>query len=169
MVNKASDLCRDCGLCCNGTFLADIELSNQSEADGMEVLGLEVESEDGYLLKQPCRALKGRLCQIYSHRPDCCRSFKCALLNNVEQSKINFELAVELIDGVHAARNEFLAICGQVEGLNLSGSIQDIFTDAFSLLEDMPGHDQQSEKESLVVAHDRLVSLVRSGFLWDGY
>jgi Fe-S-cluster containining protein len=47
----------------------------------MEAMGLEVDEEDGrQLLLQPCSALDGTRCTIYQHRPDCCRTFECALL-----------------------------------------------------------------------------------------
>jgi len=46
---------------------------------------------------QPCGALKGRRCSIYPHRPDCCRTFKCRLLQEAERGMVEVERAKEKI------------------------------------------------------------------------
>ena len=47
---------------------------------------------------QPCGALKGRRCSIYPHRPDCCRTFACRLLQEVESGAVGVERAKEKIE-----------------------------------------------------------------------
>ena len=93
-------LCTRCGLCCDGSLFADVELANGDEATALEVLGLEIEDADedgGELLVQPCAALKGRLCSIYPHRPDCCRTFECRLLREVKRGEVGVKQAKEKI------------------------------------------------------------------------
>src|ERR1035441_678768 len=93
-------LCTLCGLCCDGSLFADVELANGDEASALEVMGLEIEDadeDDGLLLVQPCGALKGRRCSIYPHRPDCCRTFKCRLLQEAERGMVAVERAKEKI------------------------------------------------------------------------
>jgi len=53
----------------------------------MEILGLDVEADDaeGTVMSLPCLALKGKRCSIYEHRPQCCRTFECRLLQNVRR------------------------------------------------------------------------------------
>lgn len=85
-------LCTGCGLCCDGSLFADVELAGSHEGSAFEVMGLEIEDNeegDGELLLQPCRALKGRRCSIYPHRPDCCRTFECRLLQEVERGAVS--------------------------------------------------------------------------------
>ena len=55
-------LCTRCGLCCDGSLFADVELASRREATGLEVLGLDIEDDGANtaLLLQPCRALVGR-------------------------------------------------------------------------------------------------------------
>ena len=56
-------LCTRCGLCCDGSLFADVELASGDEASALEVMWLEIEDDDddgGGLLVQPCGALKGR-------------------------------------------------------------------------------------------------------------
>lgn len=75
-------LCTQCGLCCDGTLFADVELSGPAEATRLEAMGLDIldEGDDGAQMQLPCVALKGTRCSVYAHRPRCCRSFECQLL-----------------------------------------------------------------------------------------
>lgn len=77
-----------CGLCCDGTLFADVELAGKREATSMELFGLDIEDTDEGprgLLLQSCRAMKGTRCSIYAHRPKCCRTFECKLLKDVQR------------------------------------------------------------------------------------
>src|SRR5690242_4738886 len=59
-------LCTRCGLCCDGTLFADVELSGRREATKLEVLGLRIDEDaDRPLLLQPCAALRNRRCTVY--------------------------------------------------------------------------------------------------------
>src|SRR4029077_11989451 len=90
-VSLTDTLCTRCGLCCDGSLFADVELASRDEASALEVIGLDIEDDDevdGALLVQPCRALKGKRCSIYPHRPDCCRTFECRLLQEVRRGSV---------------------------------------------------------------------------------
>ena len=90
-------LCTRCGLCCDGSLFADVELAGAHEAAGLEVMGLAIEEGDRdgvHLLLQPCRALKGTRCSIYEHRPGCCRTFECRLLQEVRRGAVSVEEAL---------------------------------------------------------------------------
>jgi Fe-S-cluster containining protein len=81
-------------------MFADVELASDGEATALEVMGLEIENsdeDDGGLLLQPCRALKGKRCSIYPYRPDCCRTFECRLLQGVKRGTVGVERANEKI------------------------------------------------------------------------
>ena len=39
-------LCTRCGLCCDGSLFADVELAGPAESAGLEVMGLEIEEDD---------------------------------------------------------------------------------------------------------------------------
>lgn len=93
-------LCTRCGLCCDGSLFADVELAHGDEAAALEVMGLEIEEadgDDGGLLLQPCRALKGKRCSIYAHRPDCCRTFECGMLQDVKRGVLDVARAHEIV------------------------------------------------------------------------
>lgn len=92
-------LCTQCGLCCDGTLFADVELTGQAEATRLEILGLEIEDNERVagVLSQPCAALQGRRCGIYAHRPKCCRTFECQLLQDARRGAVTVERAAEQI------------------------------------------------------------------------
>ena len=93
-------LCTRCGLCCDGSLFADVELAGPRETSGLELLGLDVEDADngeGALLSLPCRALNGKRCSIYPHRPECCRTFECRLLQQAKTGDISVDRAKEKI------------------------------------------------------------------------
>ncbi len=92
-------LCTNCGLCCDGTLFADVELVGKAEVVRLEIMGMEVENEDRNtgLLSQPCTALRGTRCGIYAHRPNCCRVFQCHLLQNAQRGAVTVERALEQI------------------------------------------------------------------------
>ena len=39
-------LCTRCGLCCDGSSFADVELAGPAESAGLEVMGLEIAEDD---------------------------------------------------------------------------------------------------------------------------
>lgn len=94
-------LCTRCGLCCDGTLFADVELVGPAEAVRVEIMGLEIDDEGtgAGLLSQPCAALRGRRCGIYAHRPKCCRVFECRLLQDAQRGAVTVERATEEIAG----------------------------------------------------------------------
>src|SRR5690242_4947322 len=92
-------LCTTCGLCCDGTLFADVELVGKAEVARLEIMGMETENENRStgLLSQPCAALRGTRCGIYAHRPKCCRVFQCHLLQNAQSGAVTVERAAEQI------------------------------------------------------------------------
>lgn len=87
-------LCTQCGLCCDGSLLADVELSGEAEATPMRLLGLRVDDDaDEPLMLLPCAGLAGTRCTVYEHRPQCCRSFECHLLVRTRRGVVAVEQA----------------------------------------------------------------------------
>jgi len=119
--NLTDTLCTRCGLCCDGSLFADVELAGRAEATRLEVMGLEIEDDDmnGALLLQPCRALQGKRCGIYAHRPECCRTFECRLLQDVRRGTAGVERArkriAEVLKRIGRVR-ELMAHLGQRDG-----------------------------------------------------
>lgn len=100
----SSSLCRECGLCCDGSLFERVFLG---EGDDMrrlgELLPLRREGERTFFM-QPCAAWRGKCCSIYAERPGVCRRFRCELLQAVEAGKVEPVAAC----GIVAATKRYL-------------------------------------------------------------
>ena len=92
-------LCRQCGLCCDGSLFADVLVTEAELQPIEEVVGYE-RREDRILLQQPCQALCDGDCQVYSYRPAGCRSFECELLKQVKCGETQASTALDIIKTV---------------------------------------------------------------------
>lgn len=91
-----NSLCRRCGLCCDGSLFADVILGRDELNPIEQAIGYEARNDRIYL-QQPCLALCNGDCQIYSHRPDGCRTFECQLLKEVKAGQLTTPAALEKI------------------------------------------------------------------------
>ena len=121
-VELTDALCTQCGLCCDGSLFADVELSGPAEATRVELLGLDVEEDgdDRPLLVQPCTALDGTRCSVYEHRPECCRTFECKLLQETARGTVSLDHARAQIAEALVQINRVKALLGPARGERLS-------------------------------------------------
>jgi len=92
-------LCPNCGLCCDSTLFADVELRAGDEAKRLKKLRLTLHQKTKTKLafSQPCACFDGKLCQIYADRPNRCRKFDCGLLKHVNAGEITAGAALKKI------------------------------------------------------------------------
>ena len=99
---RAEALCTRCGLCCDGSLFADVELGRREDSTSLVALGLDVEEDDdregAEVLLQPCAALQERRCGVYPHRPGCCRTFECRVLQEHRLGMIGATAAAARVD-----------------------------------------------------------------------
>jgi Fe-S-cluster containining protein len=118
--NPVSQLCPNCGLCCNGVLFADVELRKGDDVQQLAELGLPLEKKGRkQAFAQPCACFDGTLCRIYSERPAYCRTFECGLLKRVQAGELDAGAALETI--AQAKRQvekvcEFLRCAGSDDG-----------------------------------------------------
>lgn len=108
-MQEAPDLCRTCGLCCNG-MLFDYVPVIDDEVDRLADLGFVVRrSADGSArFDHPCAKFCGE-CSIYEKRPRSCRSYRCELLRKFDAGEVSFETARRIVD-------EAIGFMGVAEG-----------------------------------------------------
>lgn len=84
MSRRAADaLCKECGLCCDGTLFGSV-LVQPDERERLSRVGLlVVVGDDGLSLRQRCSSLAGCLCSIYEDRPAACAQYECSLRKGV--------------------------------------------------------------------------------------
>jgi Fe-S-cluster containining protein len=102
-MNDSSSICLSCGFCCDGTDIGFVELDQEEVPAMRKLMDLEEVNGNGFFL-QPCKNFcEG--CQIYSKRPKQCASFKCGLLQSVEQKELDFDAAIEMIQELKLKKN----------------------------------------------------------------
>jgi Fe-S-cluster containining protein len=161
--NLTTTLCTQCGLCCDGSLFADVELASDAEAASLEVMGLEIEEgeENGELLLQPCKALQGRRCSIYPHRPECCRTFECRLLQNVRRGAVSIDQAKEKIastlSGIERIK-KLLAHMGQDdERSSLKERCMEVLTNSEQVSSGRANKQERAELEREMKAVETLI------------
>jgi len=93
-----SQLCPNCGLCCNGVLFADVELQKGDSAGRLTDLGMSVNKKGmKRAFVQPCKCFDGKLCEIYDDRPKRCATFECGLLKRVQSGAMPAPAALKRI------------------------------------------------------------------------
>ena len=113
-----AQLCPNCGLCCDSTLFADVELRAGDDAKRLQQLGLTLEKKGRSKLAfvQPCACFDSKLCGIYHDRPKRCRLFDCGLLKRVAAGEMTADAALKKISAAkkQAGRvRELLDLLGQ--------------------------------------------------------
>jgi Fe-S-cluster containining protein len=99
MIKSVDQLCPNCGLCCDSTLFADVELRAGDDPQRLAKLGLTIEKKGKNKLAfaQPCACFDGKLCGIYHDRPKRCRLFECGLLKRVDAGEMTPGAALKKI------------------------------------------------------------------------
>jgi Fe-S-cluster containining protein len=110
--DSAMPLCLHCGLCCSGVIFGDVEVqpeeigaalapflpNYQASAGGRAgKAGQGASCSRAVKLAQPCAALDGCTCTIYSDRPSYCRQFECLVLKRFQEDRIPRAEALKII------------------------------------------------------------------------
>lgn len=93
-----ANIYKRCGFCCDGSLFAKGRLNDDEKIDPasqISILTDEVTHERAF--RQPCCYLKDNLCAVYNCRPFVCRSFKCLLMNSVNDNSLTFEKAIGVL------------------------------------------------------------------------
>jgi len=102
-MSDSLNICLSCGLCCDGTLIGHVQLSNEELPTLRGIMDIEDENNNGFFL-QPCNKYCGG-CSIYSQRPKQCADFNCGLLKSVEQKELDFDSATAVIKKVKQKKN----------------------------------------------------------------
>ena len=99
IVNNIEKLCPNCGLCCDSTLFADVELRASDKPARLSKLGLTLmkKTKTVTAFAQPCACFDGKLCTIYAERPKRCGLFECGLLKRVEAGELTAKSALKKI------------------------------------------------------------------------
>lgn len=103
MSTDLGELCRHCGLCCDGNLFSHVALA-PSEVDAARRNGLAVVAlvEGAPAIRQGCPALKTRQCTVYAERPEGCRRFECRLFGALSRKEVPLPEALAVVARAHA-------------------------------------------------------------------
>lgn len=117
-LNAVAQLCPNCGLCCDSTLFADVELRSPDDPKRLRKLGLIIKRKDEQndrragenagkagaklAFAQPCSCFDGSFCKIYDGRPTRCRLFECGLLKKVMGGHMSAASALKKISEAKA-------------------------------------------------------------------
>jgi Fe-S-cluster containining protein len=102
--SAVSQLCPNCGLCCDSTLFADVELRKGDDPQRLASFGLALvqKTKTKLAFPQPCACFDGKLCGIYTDRPKRCRLFECGVLKRVGSGELTAGAALEKISRAKA-------------------------------------------------------------------
>lgn len=167
MPTVTETLCTRCGLCCDGTLFGDVELTGRREAAQLEALGLDVDADDAdiELLALPCAGLRGTRCSVYAHRPRCCRTFECRLLQETQRGLVTVD---DALTRIAAARTQVQTVTRLVRDLEPRGAarlpLAERVADALAAVPELSGHAGR-QRAALLAAHEALARTIASTFL----
>ncbi len=95
----ASEVCKNCGLCCSGALFGNAPLQEGEETLATE-LGIKpvVDDEGCGAFNLPCPHLDGTACSIYPDRLHVCGDYQCLLSGSVLEGETSFEDAVAYVE-----------------------------------------------------------------------
>lgn len=109
-MKPAEDLCRSCGMCCDGTLFDLVRLEPGDDARRLAQLGLPIAAARGQQaarFPQPCAALcADGSCRLYADRPGQCRAFECGLLREAKAGRVSFAAAARRVTTAKRRANQ---------------------------------------------------------------
>ena len=102
-----TNICVNCGLCCDGSYLTFVPLRNGDNQEALEKAGIALYQEKSSVcFDLPCPAYHNGICMVYNDRPVVCREYQCGLLIKHNNGRIDTANALTLIATTVRLRNE---------------------------------------------------------------
>lgn len=168
MNNSVSQLCPNCGLCCDSTLFADAELQNGDDAKRLAKLGLSLKKKGRGKLAfaQPCACFDGTLCKIYNDRPKRCRTFECGLLKQVGAGEMNATVALKKISEAKILTGKVRELIRSLGGNDERLALTKRYAQAMSAPVDLSASENDSElRGELMLAVNELMRTLQRDFL----
>jgi Fe-S-cluster containining protein len=165
-MNAVDQLCPNCGLCCDSTLFADVELRTGDDAKRLAKLGLSLvkKGKSKVAFAQPCACFDGKLCGIYADRPKRCRLFECGLLKKVEAGEMNASAALKKISEAKALAKQVRDLLQSLGQPTEKLALTKCYTAAMGEPIDLAGDSTEWRGELMLAVND-LMHVVQRNFL----
>ena len=167
--SKASidQLCPNCGLCCDSTLFADVELRAGDDARRLKKLGLTLfqKTKTKLAFVQPCACFDGKLCQIYADRPNRCRKFDCGLLKRVEAGELTANAALKKISAAKSQAQNVRTLLRSLGQRDERMALTHRYAEAMSAPMDLADEGRAEHHGELMLAVNDLMMRLQRDFL----
>jgi Fe-S-cluster containining protein len=166
-MNGVEQLCPNCGLCCDSTLFADVELRAGDDAKKLKRLGLTLfaKTKTKLAFPQPCACFDGKLCKIYHDRPKRCRLFECGLLKKVEAGEMTAGAALKRISDAKKRAGDVREILHSLGQRDETMPLTHRYADAMSRPMDFADVKDTDQRGELMLAVNDLMTRLQRDFL----
>jgi len=168
-MDAVDQLCPNCGLCCDGTLFADVELRAGDDARRLVKLGLSLKKKGQIKMAftQPCACFDGTLCKIYGDRPKRCRLFECGLLKKVNAGEMTAGAALKKISKAKALVKNVEDLLGTFASDDKGAALSERYAAAMNEPADLASGNADRHGK-LMQAYRDLMEMVQKDFLRKG-
>jgi Fe-S-cluster containining protein len=166
--DAVSQLCPNCGLCCNGVLFADVELRADDDAKRLAKLGLTIgkKGQGKLAFAQLCACFDGKLCKIYGDRPKRCRTFECGLLKRVQDEELDADAALKTISQTKRQAEKVRVLLRRLGQKDERLAMTRRYAQAMSAPVDLSASENNSElRGELMLAVNDLMQVLQRDFL----
>ncbi len=162
-MDSIEQLCPNCGLCCDSTLFADVELRAGDDAKKLVEQGITLfqKTKTKIAFSQPCVCFDGTFCKIYSDRPKRCRTFECGLLKKVQAGEMTEAAALKKISEAKKLTNDVRQLLRRVGQRNEQMPLTKRYGEAMSAPIDLAKDDSESRGELMLAVNDLMQQLHR--------
>jgi Fe-S-cluster containining protein len=167
-MNAVDQLCTRCGLCCDSTLFADVELRAGDNAKRLAKFGLSLakKGKSKIAFAQPCACFDGALCKIYNDRPKRCRLFECGLLKKVNAGEMKANAALKKISHAKVLANSVRGLLRSLGERPEDMALIECYKQAMQAPIDLNGDARDSERRGeLMQAFSDLMLILQRDFL----
>ena len=167
MNDSIDHLCPQCGLCCDSTLFADVELRAGDDPKRLKKLGLTILKKTPAKLafNQSCACFDGKLCGIYADRPKRCRLFECGLLKKVEAGELTASAALRKISAAKQQADKVRTLLRSLGQADERMALTHRYTAVMNEPLDFSDEDGGEQRGELMLAVNDLMHVLQREFL----
>ena len=167
MTTTIDQLCPNCGLCCDSTLFADVELRAGDDAARLKKLGLTLEKKgkSKTAFAQPCACFNGKLCTIYQDRPKRCGLFECGLLKRVEAEEMTAGAALKKISAAKKRAGEVRELLRSLGQCDERMALTHRYAEVMNRPMDFSVEGEAEKRGELMLVVNDLMQLLQKDFL----
>jgi hypothetical protein len=164
---SVDQLCPNCGLCCDSTLFADVELLKGDDPQRLAELGLTVQQKTKTKLafSQPCACFGGKFCNIYAERPNRCRLFECGLLKRVASGDMTTGAALKKISEARTRAESVRKLLRQSGQRDARMALTHRYADVMRAPVDFSAEAESDKRGELMLAVNDLMQMLERDFL----